>query len=287
MQLRVHTDSVRIRFRSLTADRGGIRTGFALLCIATLGTLLFNDNALFTRSTTECSRHVVSPLFCLMTGHERIARWLGALVCLLGIWGTNARYVVPLYWYVAFSVAITNHAPDGGDVVASSLALLLIPLAVVSPQTFVNSRSQPAADDLILCRLTKLAIVLQVGTIYFDAAVTKLYVDEWRDGTALYYLLTLPKFSGVAQASIGSSLLASRLVGVGTYATLAIEFLLAFGWLSVGRGRVAIFAMGLLLHLLIGLAMGLWSFSTTMFAALALYLTPIAGWDSRPGTTLG
>jgi antimicrobial peptide system SdpB family protein len=79
----------------------------------------------------------------------------------------------------------------------------------------------------VLRRLTALitlsVIRFQVAIIYFHALIGKLNVDDWVNGTVLYYWFTEPTIGLPASLSGLTPLLTTRLVVVLTWATLLLE----------------------------------------------------------------
>lgn len=130
---------------------------------------------------------------------------------------------------------------------------------------------------------------VQVCVIYFHAAVGKFPVEEWSNGTVLWYWFHDPTFApaeplrtvmlGIVGSGAGAAVLA--------YGSLATELLLALALFAGARLRAAMLIVGALFHLGIAVSFGLWSFSTTMLAALLLYLIRPASAPPDPRTDPG
>ena len=118
------------------------------------------------------------------------------------------------------------------------------------------------------------AIRLQVAGIYFHAATDKFTVEEWVNGTALYYWFTDPYFGvpdwlfPVVEPVIESSILLPVL----TWSVMLFELLLFAGIVASARHRKWMLVKGMMFHAGISLFMGLISFMLAMWAALILYL---------------
>jgi hypothetical protein len=124
----------------------------------------------------------------------------------------------------------------------------------------------------------------QVGLLYLNAGLWKLFSPVWRDGTALHYALNhniFHRFPYALPDSLG------WLLTVGVYMTLAWEisfaFLLWFKWT-----RPVALVLGVLVHLGIWLGMEVGSFSWVTVATYVAFLDPdwvdqrIRGISSRP-----
>jgi antimicrobial peptide system SdpB family protein len=120
-------------------------------------------------------------------------------------------------------------------------------------------------------------IRIQVSIIYLHAAIGKIAVTEWVDGTALYYWFTHPVF-GVADSvrpwilpllSHGAAVMAM------TWGVIALELALFLGLVAERRYRTTLLVFGLAFHFGIFVVHGLFTFFVAMAAALILYLRPL------------
>ena len=126
--------------------------------------------------------------------------------------------------------------------------------------------------------LAALVIVLQIGLIYFLAAVVK-HGETWRDGTAVYYALHLDHFATPMGVWLRERPL-GLLRGI-AWGTLALEYaalpLLLFPWGRPWVRRLTILALAGM-HVGFSLTMTIGTFSASMIAALALCLSG-RDWD--------
>src|SRR5262249_706733 len=128
----------------------------------------------------------------------------------------------------------------------------------------------------IAAHITLLLIRLQVAGIYLHASMAKTGVEEWADGTAMYYWLLNSDLGAPLwlRPPIRLVLLNSLVVAVTTWGVILFELLLGCGLiLSKGMRRYLLFA-GVTFHAGIAVIMGLFSFSTAMCGALLLFLRP-------------
>lgn len=258
----------------------------SLLALATLLTILFTPNAqLFFRSVTypdgvTCDRVFSAiSLFCVWRGDAAGVAVAVAVVLLAAVISGYLPAVTAVpHWWVAWSFNMSSPIPDGGDQVSAVLTLLLVPILLMDRRRhhWQLDRGYPSRRPVAkVIAYTALALcAIQVCVIYFHAAVGKFAVEEWANGTVLWYWFQDPTFApaeplrtlmlGVVGSAAGGAVLA--------YGSLLIELLLAFALVAGPRYRAVMLVAGALFHLGIAVCFGLWSFSTTMLAALLLYL---------------
>lgn len=264
----------------------------SLLAAGTFGTLAFSSSdtlfhpVLGMPPPPYCPGAAQISLFCLASEHLEVARWLAVIILALVISGWRPRWTALLHWWVAFSLQVSASIPDGGDQVNAMLTLLLLPVALTDgrrwhwslPKDFGSSPANIREESQrVAAHMTLLLIRLQVAAIYFHAAVGKLGVQEWVDGTVLYYWLTDPTFGTPGWMRPTMLTLVATPLGVAlmTWGVLVLEFLLALGLLLPKRTWHYLLLAGIAFHLGIAVMMGLISFSLAMFGALLLYLRPV------------
>lgn len=262
----------------------------SLLAFGTLLTLLFNDTELLFRPLGgepqgNFGREGVfswSLFFLVPTGYLEVARWVSVCCLLLVVSGWRPRFTAILHWWVSFSLAAAAVLVDGGDHVAAVLTLLLLPVALTDgrkwhwlpPRDTHASRaflvsSQIALSALLVCRL-------QVALIYFHAAVGKMAVPQWANGTAVYYWFTHPTFGAPAWLEPYLLPLITSSVGVTalTWGTIIFELALFLAFASDKRWWPYLLGVGVIFHFGILIVHGLVTFFFSMAGALILYLRP-------------
>ncbi len=111
-------------------------------------------------------------------------------------------------------------------------------------------------------------IQFQLALVYFATFVLKMEGPDWRDGTALYYVLHLDQFRRFPLPSFVLHPLAVRLE---TWMTLAIEFSMGvLVWFP--KIRYAVLAFGVLLHLTIEYSMNIALFEWIMLATYVTFI---------------
>ncbi|MSR07333.1 MAG: hypothetical protein EXR93_09755 [Gemmatimonadetes bacterium] len=264
---------------------GVARTALAL---GTMGTLLFSHSSSMFRPVVGlptpplCQGLSALSLYCLVpAGNLELVRWISVIVLVVVASGWRPRITGLLHWWVVFSLAASTSLVDGGDLIANNLALLLLPVTLTDRRTWHWEARRQGDSEGVLTRFFALsavwAIRVQVSVIYFDAALGKTRVEEWVDGTALYYWLLDPVFGAPEYLAplVRPFLLNGVTVALATWSVILLELLLFAGLFMEKRYRPMLLVAGLLFHVGIGALQGLSSFALTMSSALILYLWPL------------
>jgi antimicrobial peptide system SdpB family protein len=261
-----------------------------MLALATAATLLANPMSNLFRSGSGtglppfCSGIRAAGVFCVpSSGHLELKRWLCAAALLVVASGWRPRYTALVHFWISFSLQANALVLDGGDQVASILSMLLLPVALTDRRAWHWSRpldaplTQMEAHKRLLARFFLGLVRLQVAGIYFHAAVGKLAVREWKDGTAIYYWLRHETYGAPPSlvAALRPALESGWSVSLITWSVLVLEVFLAMALLTSKRHWPWLLAGGLALHAGIIVAHGLVSFGVVMMAALILFLRPV------------
>lgn len=256
-------------------------TGLATLVFSPLDTLI--RPAAGVPTVPNCAGPAMISAWCIveMTSNG----WMQALcIVILAVAASGWRprlTAIPLWW-VLFSNQASFTTVDGGDQVASILALLLIPISLTDRRRF-HWGSTPPSDvggarvyAAVIARVSLVVIKVQVCFIYLHACLSKLAVPEWLDGTSIYYWLRDPLFGpiGPLRAITDVLTLNPLLVVSITWGTLVLEFLLGISLFLPQRFKYVLLPFGVAFHLGIAVTMGLWTFAFVMWGALLLALWP-------------
>jgi antimicrobial peptide system SdpB family protein len=277
----------------------------SVLALASLLTLVFNPTSQVFRPASGIAESVFCQglasisAYCLV--QENQLEWVrGVSILLLAcvVIGWQPRLTAIPHWWIAFSFYVSARAVDGGDQVTAVLTFLLVPVALLDPRSWhwsmqpsqVSQTSEPGSKHawlnigrqplwVLLAKLisfSALAVIrLQIAGIYFHAGTAKMKVEEWVDGTALYYWLSSPYMGAPAYLKpLLDPLLASSMVALLTWAVLALEIALAACLLLPQAVKSRLLVLGILFHLGILVMQGIASFALAMIAALILYLMP-------------
>lgn len=222
--------------------------------------------------------------FCVdpQASHE-IVRALMVVALLVVASGWRPRWTAPLHAFIAFSLVNNLSIIDGGDQVALDLSLLLLPIALTDRRRWHWDAPCPETASFtndarrLVARFAWTLVRVQVAAIYFHAAIAKFGVEDWVDGTAVYYFSTHPMYgASSAVLSIIRPVLESS-VGVTalTWGTLMLEYLLSAALFMPKKYWQPLLVLGLGLHAGIIVLHGLLSFAIVMFGALVLFLRPM------------
>ncbi|KAA8999804.1 hypothetical protein F4V43_15900 [Paenibacillus spiritus] len=260
-----------------------------LIALSLLLTLITNDvTTLFKPAAgineyPSCSVYAVS-IFCVLPNNYpnlELLKWISVLILLIVASGWRPRFTGILHWWVASSLQNTGITLDGGEQVATVLTLLLIPVTLFDhrkwhwlPPRSDNTMTSTGIPHLISF-LFLFSIRVQMAIIYFNAALSKLKNKEWIDGTAIYYYFHDPMLGlNSFLLSLLNPLIESSFVVLLTWGTIIVELLLGSGIVAHKEKRFFFLYLGLALHTLIAICLGLYSFSLVMFAGLILAFRP-------------
>lgn len=261
-----------------------------LLALGTLGTLLFSHSSSLFRPAAgrpdvrRCDGFSEISLFCQLPA-DRLewARWIAIAILLVVASGWRPRITGLLHWWVAVSVTSSAVLIDGGDHVTTIFTLLLLPVTLTDRRKWHWERGvaeAPLSERATALRLIALSALvaarIQLAIVYFHAAVAKIPVEEWANGTAVYYWFTDPAMGmadwmrpvllPVLANPIGVSLL--------TWGPMLLEVVLFMGLTMDRRWWKYLLIAGIGFHGGIALVHGLVSFWFAMSGALILYLRP-------------
>lgn len=248
-----------------------------LLALATLLTLAYNPSNVLFLEGPQCGFPLSA--FCILpASHFEVSRWGSVLLLAVVASGWRPRVTGLLHWWISASFFMSASVVDGGDHVTGVLTLILIPLTITDPrpwhwQKLPRWRLTPS----IVVGWSSLVVVrVQMAGLYLHAFVAKTGVEEWVDGTALYYWFNDNDFGlpGLMRVVAEPFLSNWAVVSAITWGSLLVEIVLFLGLAVSPRVRVWLFGLGVMFHGLIAVCMGLWSFSLAMVGALVLYLLP-------------
>jgi antimicrobial peptide system SdpB family protein len=275
------------QFSSTYAWRSSYGLARSFLALGTLLTLLFNPIDILLKpvggqAIVYCDRMGIG-IFCLLANHLLVAQFICLLILMLVVIGWQPRWTGILHWWVAYSFTASLTVVDGGDHIATILTFLLIPITLTDDRKwhwqegFSPSSSFSYGARSIICQLALFAIQIQVSIIYLHAATAKAHVDDWQNGTVLYYWFTHPIFGSpryldfIIQPIISNDFILTFL----TWSIIFFEFSLFAGLYMNERLKVRFLQVGIAFHFGILLLHGLFSFFLTMCGALILFLKPM------------
>ncbi len=260
-----------------------------LLALGTLSTLVFSHSssifapAVGVTDPPVCVGAQQLALFCQFPEHLELARWIAVALLLVVASGWRPRITGILHWWVAFSLFTTGVLVDGGDQATAVLTLLLVPVTLTDGRRWHWQRMPAEAPTggavyrRLLALSSLLVVRLQVAGIYFHAAVGKVAVEEWGDGTAMYYWLSDPGFGTPDWLTpfVMPVLTNPVTVVLLTWSVILFEILLFMGLVMEKRYRGPLLVAGIVFHAGIAVFQGLASFAFAMWGALILFLRPV------------
>lgn len=258
--------------------------GRSFIALSLLSVFLFTDiNLLFDRnvlqSISESKLFYNKINFFSLLGFENLiwSKVIAIILLLSVVGGIYPRITGVLHFWIVYSFHNACIYLDGGDQISTIMTALLIPITLMDSR--LNHWGKPRKRNEIIRFLGLLffkIISLQVAFIYFHTAVEKIYkLNEWKDGTALYYILQ-GNYFGINKFlfNLIEPFLMSKGVLILTWWVLISHLLLAFALFVKRRDKKMYFLVGLSLHFGIAIFLGLYSFSLVMIGALILYMLP-------------
>ncbi len=219
-------------------------------------------------------------IFWLFKNNLSIAYYLSIFILTWVISGYLPQMSGFLHWWISLSYISSGIIIEGGDQIAAIISFFLIPVTLTDNR--VNHWNKPKQSNRSLVKFfiwsVYAIIILQVSIIYLHASTAKLSVNEWLNGTAVYYWFTHNVF-GVSEflRPMTYSLLSNTVIVVLiSWGTIILELLL-FGWLFMKRNNwnwKFLFLMAFSFHFCIAMVHGLFSFFLSMVGALTLYFFP-------------
>jgi antimicrobial peptide system SdpB family protein len=267
-----------------------IGLGRSVLAIGTLLTLCTNQVSLLIYQTID--GNYFNPIlqtssvfrdanFFLILGHNWI--WVMQTLAILSlvavITGYWQRLTSILHWWVCSSFMFLSSALDGGDQIAAILSLLFIPICWFDTRKnhWHSNPGQESTPFYLIPMAFFTLIRLQVAIIYFEAAVGKFKVEEWANGTAVYYwlehsLFGMPQWLKYITMPVLTNPIGITLI---TYGVLLFEILLFLAFTMPRLQRKHILLPGIIFHFGIVLYHGIFSFFFSITAGLIIYLLPV------------
>jgi antimicrobial peptide system SdpB family protein len=219
-------------------------------------------------------------LYGVLKGNLILSKIITIIVLIWVISGYLPQISGILHWWVCYSFFISTPLGEGGDQIMSIVTLFLIPICITDNRInhwhVPKERGHPYLKLLVWSIFSFLSI--QISILYFDASISKLNVDEWSYGTAIYYWFT-HETHGVATwlRNITYLLTSNKYIVVFlTWGTMILEFILG-GWIFMKRNTwnwKLLLLLGIIFHVGIIFAFGLITFFFSMLAVLFIYFYP-------------
>lgn len=261
----------------------------SLLALGLLVTLLFNSTeTLFGATSSTSGLTTMSEIglnkftfFSLLKNNLVLAKILAIFLQIAVIIGYFPQVTGILQWWVSYSFTIKCLVIDGGDQISPILLLLLLPFCLLDSRKNhwdSNNLTKGQSSLAKFCLFFFYCLIqIQVCAIYFHAAISKFEVQEWMNGTVLWYWVREPLFgpSGLMSFIIDLILDNRFLAPICTWMVLLTELFIAAAIIASPKNKRLAYYFGIGLHVIIFLLFGLPTFSIVMIAALVIYLYPL------------
>lgn len=255
--------------------------GRSLLLVSTILVLLFNSTNImmsYNKDHLSCSDLPIPTFFCISNMFNmdyELIRWMMLIILVIALMGFLPFITGLLHWYICYSIQQNFLPVDGGDQISLVITFLLIPITLLDFRFnyFLSKRKELNQYIVNITGCFMILIKIQVFLIYMNAAIERLKNKEWADGTALYYffgdsVFGMPKW----EYQLTSFIWESNLIILITWLVTALEFFIAFNLIPNKVTNKIALILGIAFHILIGLAIGIWTFSIVMIACLIFYL---------------
>lgn len=199
-------------------------------------------------------------------------RWI-FIVLLLAIGaGLAPRYLSWVHWYIALSIGMAIDLPEGGEAILMTATFWIAIASIADPRWLAwRDPSRPPSPVLNAVAWAALWILrIQMAYIYLNSGIAKLAVEQWGDGSALYYVVRMEFFGSVGPLGDLARFLTSvpLFAAALTWGTIALEIAMAVLILGPVKMQRYALAASIALHLAIAVLLGLASFALAMVGAM-------------------
>ena len=279
------TDRLIERLKNTNVHTPRIAIVRFLLALGLLLTLLANDvnvianhnykklpgySTHYSNQSSSCLKKV--DIFTVMAPEK--ARIIVAIMLILVMTGLAPQITGFLFFWACFSFHNYYIILNGGDDIAMVLSLLLLPVCITDPRfnQWKRVKNRPSKRNII-AGIAMFAIQLQAAWLYFDACIPKLWLKEWRDGTAVYYFTSHYRLGAHGWLQQFNEIFTlSPFVRLITWSVLLLELLLSMCIFFPVKTRQKFLYPAIFFHFLIVINFGLLSFFFSISALLILYL---------------
>lgn len=260
-----------------------IFTGWLALC-AFLTLIATSPEKLVPSPTFfEVASHTSGPdyfslsYFYYFASNPILAVISGCLFCIFSVIGPCRQIAfmgVAATYYALHHSAIV---PDGGDQIGLNMSLFCCFMAFGN---YLLSTKNAIFQNIghFIAFYSFVLMKLQMSFLYINAAIAKIRVDNWINGSEVYYSLLSPYFgvTGI-RAWLAHPILESNLAILFlTWGTIAIELFIGIAIFSTRKAKLAGSVFVVLLHGSIAFFMGITSFSLIMAGCAIVALVPIS-----------
>ncbi|ASN20164.1 hypothetical protein CGK93_11155 [Arthrobacter sp. YN] len=260
--------------RIIAVARSGLALSQVLTLLLTPAPYLYSVPILGQPSTGQCTRALENvSLFCIASElSDEVVQVLMIIGLIVVTSGFLPRFTSILHLWLSYSFAHTVALPDGGDTVLVFTTFFLVFISLPDNRLWHWSQGHSRSTTRFgawqgISWAAHWALRIQVAYIYLHSALAKLSVENWSEGSALYYIVR-GEFFGTANflQSFVFFLTSVPIVALTlSWGTMIMEAVIA-GTLLSRRPIVqtAGFVACVLLHVGIIMFIGIWSFALAM-----------------------
>lgn len=257
-------------------------TGRSLIAVAQITILIFTPASRLApegilSSERQCEGIKSASAYCIWDGHEQVVNYIFAVLLLVVIVGYYPFVISLIHFYITISLSGFITVPDGGDFVAVPATMALVLLGISDKRT--NHWHAVRVPDSALGARFGVGVAaawclrFQVSYIYLNAAVAKLFPEEWQAGTAFYYVTKSEMFgvSGWLEKPVDFIVQFPLSTIAFTWGTILFEALMSLVFIIGSRKlrQVAVVAC-IIFHIGIALLIGIVSFATIMIGIVTV-----------------
>ncbi|MEI4741684.1 hypothetical protein OAX51_00065 (plasmid) [Rhodococcus erythropolis] len=258
--------------------------GRTLMALAQLSVLLFTPSKyLFvpiggSTLAEQCSSEKVVRVsaYCISPENHRTITYFMIAVLVVVASGILPRYTSVLHFLVSFSIGTAIALPDGGETVMQVMSFFIMIACLADGRLWhwqdpKNGKWNRPNFLLGVSWAGSWFVRIQIAYIYIHSGLAKLAVEQWRDGTATYYVSRMEHFgaAGFLDEVFRSVVAIPAIALLSTWGTIVIEVTLGI-LILVNRkraGKVAI-ALCAFIHAWIAVSIGIISFAAIMLGAV-------------------
>lgn len=244
-----------------------------LLGSSSIFILLFNDIRLLipldyhNNIISLCSEHILYNLnYFSFFSYEEIetAKWLGIILILISFFNILKPISIFIHYIVSLSIFHSSLISEGGD----QINMILLSFILI----FQIFRDISKKNENFIIKLFLFCVKLQCSVIYLQASVSKLYVTEWSDGTAIYYWLNHNIFglNKPILEYINYLLQFPLIVSFITLGVIIFELFLSYAIWAEFKHKTIVMIAGIFFHFIIFLVHALPTFYLSMTALIIL-----------------
>lgn len=280
----VHTllSSIEREMKATPLQSRMVGVGRSIIALAQLSFLLFTPTKYFlipvggVDLAGRCSSHIaVLSAFCLSDQHEAVRYTLCLLLIVIAS-GFMPRWTSFLHFWVSYSIATTIGLPDGGESAASAITFFYCFASQSDNRTWHWQEPGSEHETTIASGVAwagSWILRAQMSLIYLWGGLSKLAVETWQDGTALYYVTRMEFFgsAGLFANSIHFLTGIPLVTLCATWGTIVLEVSIAI-LLLLNNRRAGVIALILCIfvHTVIIVMIGIVSFGLIMIGGVAM-----------------